>query len=82
MSKSAAVIADRLLCYNKDLADANKCTIPEVKWLTTTLSGSGIGGNADIPLQGMAEAMSFQVDLRGVGAEIAALLLVPVVLSL
>ena len=82
MSKSAAVIADRLLCDNKDVADAIKCTLPEVKWLTTTLSGSGIGGNADIPFQGMAEAMSFQVDLRGVGADNAALLLVPGVRSL
>lgn len=82
MSKSVAVIADRLLCDNKDVADTVKCTLPELKWLTATLSGSGVGGNVEIPLQGMAEAMSFQVDLKGVGADNAALLLVPGVRSL
>ena len=77
MSKSVAVIADRLLCDNKDVADAVKCTLPELKWLTTALSGAGIGGNIDIPLQGLAEAMNFQVDLRDVGADSAGLLQVP-----
>ncbi len=77
MSKSVAVIADRLLCDDKDIADAVKCTLPEVKWLTTTLSGAGIGGNMEIPLQGLAEAMSFQVDLRGVGADNAPILMRP-----
>lgn len=77
MSKSVAVIADRLLCDNRDVADMVKCTLPELKWITTALSGAGIGGNIDIPLQGMAEAMSFQVDLRGVGADNAGCLLVP-----
>ena len=77
MSKSVAVIADRLLCDNKDVADAIKCTLPEIKWITAALSGAGIGGNIEVPLQGMAEAMSFQVDLKGVGTDNAALLLVP-----
>lgn len=82
MNKSVAVIADRLLCDNQDVADAVKCTLPELKWLTATLSGAGIGGNIEIPLQGLAEAMSFQVDLRGVGADNAAILLTPGVRSL
>lgn len=82
MSKSVAVIADRLLCDNRDVADAVKCTLPEIKWITAALSGAGIGGNIEIPLQGMAEAMSFQVDLRGVGADNVGLLLVPGVRSL
>ncbi len=77
MNKSVAVIADRLLCDNKDIADAVKCTLPEIKWLTVTLSGAGIGGNMDIPLQGLAEAMSFQVDLRGVGMDNAPILMRP-----
>lgn len=77
MNKSVAVIADRLLCDDKDIADAVKCTLPEVKWLTATLSGSGVGGNMEIPLQGLAEAMSCQVDLRGVGADNVPILMRP-----
>lgn len=82
MSKSVAIIADRLLCDNRDVADAVKCTLPELKWLTASLSGSGISGNIDIPLQGLAEAMSFQVDLRGVGMDNTTVLLTPGVRSL
>ena len=57
MSKSVAIIADRLLCDNRDVADAVKCTLPELKWLTASLSGSGIGGEIYIPPHGEGGGM-------------------------
>lgn len=77
MGKSTAVIADEILCDDARLADSVKCTLPELKWKTSTLSGSGVGGDVEIPLQGLAEAMNTQVDLRAVGSENAAVLLKP-----
>ena len=77
MYKSTAVVADRLLCDGKDVGDYVKVTLPELKWKTTTLTGAGLMGDVDIPIPGMAEAMSAQVDLRNVGKENAPLLLLP-----
>lgn len=77
MYKSTAVVADRLLCDGKDVGDYVKVTLPELKWKTTTLTGAGLMGDVDIPIQGMAEAMSAQVDLRNIGKENAPLLLTP-----
>lgn len=77
MGKSSAIIADAILCDDVRLADSVKCTLPEVKWKTSTLSGSGVGGDVEIPLQGLAEAMNTQIDLRAIGSENATVLLKP-----
>ena len=66
MSKSTVVIADRLLCDDRDIGDYVKLTLPELKWKTDTMTGAGIGGDIDVPLYGLAEAMSCQIDLRSV----------------
>lgn len=76
-SKGTAVIVDRLLCDDVDIADYIKCTLPEVKWKTTAMSGGGIAGDVELPLAGLAEAMSMQIDLRSVGAGNAPVLLRP-----
>ena len=77
MSKSTVVIADRLLCDDRDIGDYVKLTLPELKWKTDTITGAGIGGDIDVPLYGLAEAMSCQIDLRSVSAENAALVMTP-----
>lgn len=77
MSKSTVVIADRLLCDDRDIGDYVKLTLPELKWKTDTMTGAGIGGDIDVPLYGLAEAMSCQIDLRSVSAENAALVMTP-----
>ena len=75
--KSTVVIADRLLCDNLDIGDHVKVTLPDVKWKTDTLTGAGVGGDINVPLVGLAEPMSVQVDLRSVGKSNVPVLLKP-----
>lgn len=75
--KSTVVIADRLLCDNQDIGDHVKVTLPDLKWKTDTLTGAGVGGDINVPLVGLAEAMSVQVNLRGVSKSNVPILLKP-----
>lgn len=77
MKKSTVVIADRLLCDGQDIGDYVKMTLPELKWKTDTLTGAGVGGDIDVPLYGLADPMSCQIDLRSVSAENAARMMSP-----
>lgn len=77
MKKSTAVIADRLLCDNHDIGEHIKLSLPDVKWKVDQMTGSGIGGDVDIPLFGLLEAMSCQIDLRTVDKNNSSLLLKP-----
>lgn len=75
--KSTVVVADRILCDDKDIGDYVKVSIPNISWKTSPVTGSGIGGDLDIPLVGLAEAMNMQIDQRALGKENAALLMTP-----
>ena len=77
MGKSTAVVADKLLCGDQVIADYIKCTLPEIKWKTSTFTGGGIAGDIEVPLQGLAEAMNTQVDVRALGSENLGLLMSP-----
>lgn len=75
--KSTVVIADRLLCDGRDVGDHVKVTLPDITWKKDTLTGAGIGGDIDVPLVGLAEAMNAQIDLRSISADNAAILFEP-----
>ena len=76
MSKSTVVIADRLLCDDRDIGDYVKLTLPELKWKTDTMTGAGIGGDIDVPTlegtmpynipAGTQEGTSFRIRGQGI----------------
>ena len=63
---SVAVVASKYLIDNEEVAEQVKVTLPEIKWKTATVSGAGLGGDIDVPLVGLTESMSSQLDLRSV----------------
>lgn len=63
---SVAVVASKYLIDGEVIAEQVKVTLPEIKWKTATISGAGLGGDIEVPLTGLTETMSSQVDLRSV----------------
>ena len=63
---SVAVVASKYLIDGEVIAEQVKVTLPEIKWKTATISGAGLGGDIEVPLTGLTETMSSQIDLRSV----------------
>ena len=62
---------------HKYVGVSSEVSLPSFEYMTETIDGAGIGGDIDVPLYGLAEAMSCQIDLRSVSAENAALVMTP-----
>lgn len=77
MMNSVAVVASKYLIDGKEVADQVKVTLPDIKWKTVTVSGAGIGGDVDVPLTGLAESMSLQIDLRSLSHDDAVRAMAP-----
>lgn len=58
---------DYMMYENGDvLIGIAKVTMPKVKYKTVTATGAGLMGDVEIPLSGMIEAMSFNIEFSSV----------------
>ena len=76
-SKSTVVIADKFLCDDVEIGDYVKLTLPNLVWKVDTITGAGVGGDIDVPLVGLADAMSVQIDTRAISKDNLPRLMLP-----
>ena len=62
MKRTEAYIDFSVYENSRDLLGIAKVTMPDIKFLTQTISGAGVAGNVESVLKGMVDTMSMSLD--------------------
>ena len=62
MRRTEAYIDFTVYENSRDLLGVAKVTMPDIKFLTQTISGAGVAGNVEAVLKGMVDAMTLGLD--------------------
>ena len=62
MKRPEAYIDFAVYENSKEMLGVAKATLPDIKFITQTISGAGVAGNVEAVLKGMVEAMNLSLD--------------------
>lgn len=68
--RSEQTVAYRVYYQGKDFLGIAQLEMPQVKYMTETLAGSGIAGEIDSPTMGITEAMSCKMSFVSITPEV------------